>query len=226
MKLHGRKSEPYAIPDGLVASTIDSTTEAREENLLLAGLRRGDAAAYERLVRLHGGRMLAVAQRLLRNEEDARDAMQDAFVSAFKAIDRFESGSRLSTWLHRIVVNAALMKIRTRKRIQEDFIEALLPKFQDDGHPVEWQPQGWGPAPDAEVERSDRANLVHRCIGELPESYRMVLMLREIEEMDTAETAATLCITENAVKIRLHRARQALRTLLDPHLRAASSSGH
>jgi RNA polymerase sigma-70 factor (ECF subfamily) len=191
----------------------------------VAALRRGEPAAYERLVRQHGGRLLAVARRLLRNEDDARDAAQDAFVSAFKSIDRFEGGSQLSTWLHRIVVNAALMRIRSRQRVAEESIEDLLPTFRDDGHPVASQPEAWGPSPEDEAERAQRAALVHRCIAALPESYRVVLMLREIDDLDTAETAAALGITENAVKIRLHRARQALRTLLDPHVRGSAPRG-
>src|SRR5262245_22667814 len=82
----------------------------------LSALRAGDPAAFEELVRAEGGRLLMVARRLVGNEEDARDALQDAFLSAFRSIDRFQGGSRISTWLHRIVVNAALIRLRTRRR--------------------------------------------------------------------------------------------------------------
>src|SRR5215217_2188035 len=81
---------------------------------LVARLKAGDADAYEELVRLHGGRMLAVARRFLRDDEAARDAVQDAFLSAFRGIGRFDGHAQVSTWLHRIVVNAALMRLRTR----------------------------------------------------------------------------------------------------------------
>jgi RNA polymerase sigma-70 factor (ECF subfamily) len=214
------RSEREAVPVGAFAPNFGAGSLAGDEERLLQALRRGDEAAYEELVRAHGGRMLAVTRRLLRSEDDARDAVQDALISAFKGIGRFESGCRLSTWLHRIAVNAALMKIRSRKRVAEESIEAMLPQFRADGHPVEWQPVAWEPGADDEVERDQRAALVRRCISELPDSYRTVIMLREFEEMDTAETAAALGINENTVKIRLHRARQALRTLLDPHLRS------
>ena len=106
-----------------------ATSEDRD---LVARLRSGDAAAYEAVVRAHSGRLLAVAFRLLRNSEDARDAVQEAFLSAFKAIDGFSGEARVSTWLHRIVVNCALMKIRGRS--PEESIEDLLPTFQEDGH--------------------------------------------------------------------------------------------
>ena len=107
-----------------------------EEKALLEALRAGDEAAYEKLVREHTGRMLSVARRFLREEDDARDAVQDAFVSAFRAIGNFEGGSRISTWLHRIVVNAALMKLRTRRRKPEESIDDMLPRWTDDGHPT------------------------------------------------------------------------------------------
>src|SRR5215510_12491477 len=86
------------------------------EPKLLERLLAGDEQAYEELVRTYGGRMLAVARRFLPVEEDARDAVQDAFLSAFRSISSFEGHAQLSTWLHRIVVNAALMKLRTRRR--------------------------------------------------------------------------------------------------------------
>ena len=185
---------------------------------LVARLRAGSDAAYEELVRAQGARLLAVARRLLRSEEDARDAVQDAFISAFRAIDRFEGGSRLSTWLHRIVVNAALMKLRSQQRKPETSIEDLLPRFLEDGHFAE-PPAEWQQTADQALERHETRELVRQAIDGLPENYRTVLLLRDIEELDTAETAEALGVTANAVKIRLHRARQALRGQLDEHMR-------
>ena len=104
---------------------------------LVPRLQRGDGEAFEELVRRHTPHLLRVARRLLDSEEDARDAVQDAFVSAFRSIGNFESLSMLSTWLHRIVVNAGLMKLRTRRRKPEEDIERYLPRFLEDGHQVE-----------------------------------------------------------------------------------------
>ena len=87
-----------------------------DEKTFITGLRNGDAACYESLVRDYGGRMLAVARRYLKNDADARDCVQDAYLQAFRSIENFEGRSSLQSWLHRIVVNAALMKIRARKR--------------------------------------------------------------------------------------------------------------
>lgn len=189
---------------------------ARGETALLDGLRAGRDWAYEELVRAQGARLLAVARRLLMDEEEARDVVQEAFLSAFRSIDRFQGSSRLSTWLHRIAVNAALQKLRARRRRKETPIEDLLPGFQEDGHQlepaVEWRPSG-------DLEREETRSLVRSSIDRLPETYRTVLVLRDIEELDTAETARLLEVNENTVKVRLHRARQALRGLLDPQLR-------
>ncbi len=188
---------------------------------LVARLKNGDDSAFEELVRGHGGRMLAVARRFL-PEEDARDAVQDAFLSVTRSIDKFEGNARLSTWLHRIVVNASLMKIRTRTRRPEESIEDLLPRFLADGH-MEQPATPWRESAQHALERDETRRLVRAKIDELPETYRAVLLLRDVEERDTRETADLLGITVANVKVRLHRARQSLRTLLDPHLREAAS---
>lgn len=195
-----------------------STGQSVEERALVKRLRARDDSAFEELVRAYGGRLLATATRILGNPEDARDAVQDAFLSAFRAIDSFAGESRASTWLHRIVINASLMKLRSRARKPEESIEAHLPKFTEDGH-FQTPPAEWKEPADVLIQRRQTRDLVRKSIDRLPETYRTVLLLRDIEELDTEETARVLEISTNAVKTRLHRARQALRTLLDPHLR-------
>src|SRR5918911_2509645 len=113
------------------------TTSGVDEQALLIALRAGEEWAFESVVRLFGGRLLAVARRITRNEEDARDAVQSAYLSAFKSLARFEGECQLATWLHRIVVNMALMRLRSRRRKPEESIDALLPSFKEDGHHVE-----------------------------------------------------------------------------------------
>ena len=188
------------------------------EATLLERLRRGDGDAYEEIVRRHGGRMLATARRMLGNEHAAEDAVQEAFLSAFRAIDQFAGTAKLSTWLHRIVVNVVLMRMRSRRARPESSIEDLLPRFDGDGA---WADRIGGSEASSEalLGQGETRALVRRCIDQLPPTYRSVVMLRDIEELDTEEAAAVLGITPNAVKIRLHRARQALRTLLDGALR-------
>lgn len=193
--------------------------EARpDEATLLERLRAGEDTAYEELVRLYGPRLLAVARRFLRSEDDAQDAVQDAFLNAFRSIDSFEGQARISTWLHRIVVNASLMKLRTRRRKPEQSIEELLPNFLEDGHMTNLAAP-WRKAGEDEVEIAQLRGLLLQKAQQLPDSFRNVLLLRDIEGLDTEEAAQLLEISTAAVKTRLHRARLALRELLDPHLR-------
>jgi RNA polymerase sigma-70 factor, ECF subfamily len=182
------------------AAALERSREASR----LARLRAGDHDACDDLVREFGGRMLAVARRMLRSEEDAADAVQDAFISAFAAIRRFRGGSSLYTWLHRILVNACLMRLRSRGRRNEVSLDALLPGFNedcDDPRPV--------------TARFESA-AVRRSIDELLEVYSTILRLRDLEEFDTDQTALLLGLSPANVKTRLHRARQALRSQIEP----------
>ncbi len=192
------------------------------EAALIAGLRAGDGDAFETLLRLYSARLLRLARRFLGNEEDARDALQDAMVAVYKSIGAFEATSMLSTWLHRIVVNASLMKLRTKRRRHEEIdLDEHLPRFAEDGHQLE-PSVPWSESAESMLEREELRALVRESIEQLPDTHRIVLHLRDLEEMSTEETAAILGITPNAVKIRLHRARQALRTLLDRHMRGTT----
>lgn len=197
-----------------MAEVPDSLALDQDEQALLAGLRAGSDDAFETLVRTTSTRLLAVARRIVGSDEDARDVLQEAYTSAFKALPRFEGQAKLSTWLHRIVVNTALMRLRTRKRKPEEPIEPLLPAFKDDGKPAAAAVE-WADGADVALERSETRAFVRAQIDQLPETYRTVLLLRDIEELSTSEVAAMLNTTDNAVKIRLHRARQALRALLN-----------
>jgi RNA polymerase sigma-70 factor, ECF subfamily len=189
-----------------------------DEPALLAGMRAGDEDAFAACVRTHCAGLLVVARRILRDDEEARDAVQEAFLSAFKDIGRFEGRSRLATWLHRIVVNAALGLLRNRQRHPERSIEDLLPHFGEDEHQVD-PPAPWQDSSALILQREESCELVRQCIDRLPEIYRTVLLLRDIEGLDTEETALLLGTSPGVVKTRLHRARQALRTLLDPYFR-------
>lgn len=200
---------------------------AHSDSRLIERLRAGDNAAFDELVRVAGGRMLAVARRMMSREEDAQDAVQEAFLSAFRNLSGFDGRSQLTTWLHRITVNACLMKLRSQRRRGgqggERAIEDFLPTFVEDGHQAR-NSAAWKPNAADGIEIEETRDLVRAKINQLPEQYRVVLMLRDIEELSTEETAQALDMTTNAVKTRLHRARQALRTLLDPYFSHAEAS--
>ena len=190
--------------------------DAGAEAALVARLVRQDEEACELFVRRYSGRMLLTARRLLRRDDDAADAVQEAFISVFRNIDRFEGHSRLGTWLHRIVVNACLMKLRSRARQSEVSIESLLPEFDKSGHHAR-AVRSWGKPQIEKLLTDETRALIRRCIDMLPEDFRTILLLRDIEELSTEEAASVLDITPGTAKVRLHRARQALRTLLEPH---------
>jgi RNA polymerase sigma-70 factor, ECF subfamily len=207
----------YSVLDenrGEVVDSVGTRPAAAAEHDLIDELRRGDEEAFAALVRRECGRMLATARRLLGNEHDAQDAVQEAFLQAHRAIGSFAGQARLSTWLHRIVVNASLMRLRSRRRKPEQPIDDLMPQFEETGSWLR-AVSGWEPSNDELLESAESRAIVRRAIERLPESYRQVLILRDIEDFDTDEAAAIIGASANAVKVRLHRARQALRTLLE-----------
>jgi RNA polymerase sigma-70 factor, ECF subfamily len=209
---HARHREaPFPMP------VEQSLPVAGADADLVRRLRAGEEEAFEELVRTETGHLLAVARRFLRNEEDAQDAVQQAFLSAFRGLRAFNQRSRVSTWLHRIVTNAALMKLRTRERRPEASIEELLPKFHDDGHHVERFSE-WALTAETRMLRDETRAHVRAAIDALPESYRTVLLLRDVEELSTGDAARALGVSDTSFKVRLHRARQALMKLLKDRL--------
>jgi len=198
------------------------TVEDESETEWVNALRAGDEGAWDRVVRGYGGRMLAATRRLLGNEEEARDAVQAAFLQAFRGLDRFRGNASMATWLHRIALNEALMRLRSRRCRPETPIDDLLPHFLESGAHAE-QVSPW-PSPERALRRDEVRTAVRDAIDRLPSGYRDVLRLRDLEELDTEEIAATLDLTPNAVRIRLHRARQALRTLLAPMMELSSQA--
>lgn len=172
----------------------------------------------EKLVREHIGWMLALAKRMLDDHALAEDAVQDAFINAFRALDSFEGRSSLKTWLHRITVNACLAKMRQSKTRAEQAIDEYLPEFDQDNCRIEvpWKHLA---SIDDVLENEHLRDLVKANIFKLPEQYRNVLLLRDIEGYDTSEVAMLLGISVSNVKVRLHRARSALKKLLEPLLR-------
>jgi RNA polymerase sigma-70 factor, ECF subfamily len=193
-------------------STLTTTPATDDE--FLSRLRARDERACEQLVRDHGPKMLAVARRFMRCDHDAHDALQDAFLSAFNAVGAFTGQSSLATWLHRITVNACLMRLRSQSRHETASLDDLLPAFDQTGHRTGTGARGERDVVDHVAAIETRAH-VRACIGRLPETYRTVLLLRDIEGLDTAQAASAMGCSEANVKTRLHRARQALKTLIE-----------
>ncbi len=172
----------------------------------------------EALVRTHIGWMLALATRLLGDRDQAQDVVQEAFIAAFRGLSGFAGRSSLKTWLHRITVNAALMQLRKRERLAEEPIDDQLPVFDENECRIE---PHWSALITVEeaLHSEECRERVLAAMAQIPDTYRIVLQLRDIEGYDTAEVAEQLEISPSNVKVRLHRARAALKKLLEPVLR-------
>ena len=194
------------------------STEPDDRDNAVADLKAGERGAAERFVRVHIGWMLALSRRILGDAHHAEDAVQNAFAKIFANLDGFDGRSALKTWMHRIVVNESLMLLRKLGRADAASIDELLPVFDENGCRIEerWMTRE---TPESLMLRSDAGARVREKIDLLPENYRIILILRDIEDMATHEVAALLDISEANVKVRLHRARAALKRLLEPLLK-------
>ena len=196
-------------------------TEPPGDDAIVAHLRNGDVSATEHFVRTNIAWMLALARRIVREEARAEDCVQEAFSSIFKNLGSFRGEASLRTWMRRIVVNQSLMALRAQKRTNETPIDDLLPVFDANGCREE-EPWITFETPEHLLSEAETRATVLALIDELPDSYRVVLLMREIEEMPTSEVAGLLGLSEGNVKVRLHRARSALKKLLEPLLRGGA----
>jgi RNA polymerase sigma-70 factor (ECF subfamily) len=187
---------------------------------LIARLQAGDQAAYAQLVEEHAGKIYRLALRLMGNEADAEDVLQETFLSAFKSIDRFEARSSLSTWLYRIASNAALMRLRRKEPEQVSVDE---PVERDDGELIPRQLFDFCCLPEEDLLREEARAEMQRAVDELPPSLRSVFILRDIEGLSTEETAEALDLSVSAVKSRLMRARLKLRERLSQYFSHGSA---
>jgi RNA polymerase sigma-70 factor (ECF subfamily) len=180
------------------------------EDILLAAARRGDHRSFEKLVRMHQARVYSLALRMLGNGPDAEDVLQETFIAFYRAIDRFQGRSKLSTYLYRLAANFALMKLRYRKahggqtRSLDDAAEIAAPQASPLEH----------------AERKDLTDRLNRALLSLPAKERAVLVLRDVQGLDGREVARTLKLTVPAMKSRLHRGRETLRRIMLAHTHA------
>lgn len=174
---------------------------------------------YERVARAALARMVTVAERYVGSRDEAWDCAQEALIRAIEHFDSFEGRAAVQSWLHRITVNCALQHLRRRGTRNEVSIDDLLPAFDDEGFLVNGYAVSEETAEEL-LERADTRAIVQRSLDALPESHRTVLLLRDIEELSIREVAAALSLSETAAKVRIHRARSALRKLLEPLMAA------
>lgn len=201
-----------------LTDAVDFSPE--EEATLVVRIKAGDQVAFAELFVVFSPQMMALARRFMRCDDDCNDAVQDAFISVFRAIADFEANSRLAAWLRRITVNSCLMKLRIGSSRREISIDEVLSNRNGRCQPSHWGTGICNPAD--KVQTDETRDVVRRAIDELPEAYGTVLRLRYLQEMNTAATAALLKTTENNVKYRLRRARRALSCRLE----AVMAGGH
>ncbi|MBE2234798.1 MAG: sigma-70 family RNA polymerase sigma factor [Anaerolinea sp.] len=194
--------------------TIDLNLYADEATLIDA-LLAGDKHACACMVRQHGGQMYAVALRIMGDPDEAEDVVQDAFISACGKVASFEGRSKLSTWLYRITTNAALMRLRKRR---DDTVSLDEPQVGDDGDLLPRQLGDWEIDPGRQALSSELRQEMEAAVESLPPSLRAAFVLRDIQGLSTQEAAEALEISETALKVRLHRARLALRERLAGYL--------
>jgi RNA polymerase sigma-70 factor (ECF subfamily) len=186
---------------------------ARTDAELVPLLKAGEPAAFEEILRRYEGKVFSLVRGLTRNDSDAQDALQDTFLSVYQKIGSFKGESSLSTWIYRVAVNAALMKIRKRKQDDRTVpIDEYLPAFDGAGHVVAL-PDG-APLADQVLLNKELAGYLKESIQALPPDDRAIVILRDQEGMSNEEVAAVMGLSVPAIKSRLHRARLYLRARL------------
>ena len=191
-----------------------------DEGALVAAAKGGDITAFETLVGRYERKIFRLAQNITQNKEDAEDVMQEAFLKSYQHLGEFQGNSRFYTWLVRIAVNQALMKLRKRRPNQVSLDEDV-----DTGEDtIPREVEDWGPSPEDRYEQSELGDILNTTIAELEPPFRIVFQLRDIEELSTEETAEALGLSIPAVKSRLLRARLKLRQKLNKYFKRSENS--
>jgi RNA polymerase sigma-70 factor (ECF subfamily) len=191
-----------------------------DEGVLVAAAKGGDITAFETLVGRYERKIFRLAQNITQNKEDAEDVMQEAFLKSYQHLGEFQGNSRFYTWLVRIAVNQALMKLRKRRPNQVSLDEEV--DTGEDTMPREVE--DWGPSPEERYKQAELGTILNNTIAELEPPFRIVFQLRDIEELSTEETAEALGLSVPAVKSRLLRARLKLRQKLNRYFRQDGNS--
>lgn len=214
----GEHVGPHIIPRVFPEDQVQLPQEAlaKPESELVADAKNGSIEAFEELVNRYEKKIYRLGVRLMGNETDAEDVLQDTFLKAFEHLKDFREDSRFYTWLVRIAVNEGLMKLRKRR---SDKAQPMEDSVDDDGQVIPRDFRDWKPNPEQEMGQKEMEKILLDAAGALPPSLRTVFFLRDVEELSTEETADALGLTTGAVKARLFRARFQLREELSKVLR-------
>ena len=203
--------DPHRLPSSVVRE---------DEHLLVAAAKEGEKQAFEELVNRYESKIFRLTRNITGNQEDAEDAMQEAFLKAYTHLQGFQGDSRFYTWLVRIAANEALMRLRKRRPGQFSLDEPV----QGDSELMPRELEDWRPSPESEYAETEMHQLISDAVDKLEPDYRIVLVLRDVEELSTQDTAEALEISVAAVKSRLLRARLKLREKLNRHFRQGGTN--
>jgi RNA polymerase sigma-70 factor, ECF subfamily len=201
----------------VTTAAIPTAASALTDEEVVERVKRGETALFEVLMRRYNQRLYRVTRSILGNDGEAEDVTQDAYVRSYTHLDQFDGRARFSTWLTKIAVHEALARLRNRQRLVE--IDAA-----SDSMEVRMNLESKGPSPEQEVLTHTMRIVLESAVDSLPETYRSVFMLREVEGMTTAETAECLELSQESVKVRLHRARDLLRKNIYAQTGAATAT--
>jgi len=188
----------------------DSSSEI-DDSALVRRLKRGDHEAFEALYARHAPRVFRQAIRMLNNESEAEEVLQEVFVTVYKKIQQFRGAAAFSTWLYRLTANATITKLRKRKRNREVAIEDYLPEFDEDGHHKTRPVIDWSQDLEAALLSDETQKFLRQALDNLPPTDKAVVVLSDLEGFSNKEIAKMLGLTVAAVKARLHRGRLFLR---------------
>jgi RNA polymerase sigma-70 factor (ECF subfamily) len=189
---------------------------AEDDLTLVHATKRGHASAFEKLVKKYDRKLLRIAQSITHNREEAEDAVQEAFFKAYQRLDQFQESATFSTWLIRIVLNEAFMKLRRQRTARE---ESLDRDFESDGDIVPMDVADWSPNPQELYIAVEFREILIKCLLRLQPTLRIVFVLRDIEELSINETGEALGLSAVAVRARLFRARLQLRERLSRYFK-------
>ena len=213
-----RMTDPGARLSSAKAEPLPSTVVRDDEPALVAAAKAGNATAFTELVNRYERKIFRLALNITQNREDAEDAMQEAFLKSYAHLKEFQGDSRFYTWLVRITVNEALMKFRKRRSNQVSIDEPVQGE-EEDFMPREIEE--WGPSPEQKYAQTELAGILSSVIEKLEQEYRIVFVLRDVEELSTEQTAELLNLSIPAVKSRLLRARLKLREKLNRYFKGS-----
>jgi len=195
----------------LTYSTARGQTSYDEERVLIQRAKAGDHEAFEAIFRQHVSRVYRQAFKLIGNEAETEEVVQEVFLAVHQKVKTFRGESAFSTWLYRLTTNVALSRLRKRKRTKEVLLDDYLPRFHEDGHHEVRPVFNWGNELDLRLEKQELHRLIREALEELPPLDKAVIVLSDLQGIPNREIGETLGLSIPAVKARLHRARLFLR---------------